>query len=220
MKPKLIIVLFALIIAVIGGGFYYFVSQPQKIAKPVIKEKSKEDIVEPVKEEPKIVKKEVVVPPVISSKPIKLNVHLHDFDEEFICDSSADGVHSCKNADKDKKNQLEISLIKSIPNGKFSVSENGKVIIGGNYIHGFINGEVTKYFSNGVIDTVENYKSGLLDGVRTVYSKDATKDSGSVLRQEQNWTQGLPNGIFVKNGYDGNLVRRVEFANGEFKGEI
>lgn len=218
MKPKIIIVLFALIVAAMGGGFYYFMNQPKKVAKPVIKE-IKKDIEEPKKEEPKVVKKEIVEPPVVI-KPIKLNVHLHDFDEDFICHGSGDSVYSCENADKEKKTHLEISLIKLIPNGKFSVSENKKVLIEGNYIHGFINGEVTKYFSNGVIDTVENYSSGLLDGVRTVYNKDAEKESGSVLRQEQHWSQGLPNGVFIKNGYDGHLVRKVEFANGQFKGEI
>jgi len=230
MKPIFLIVIFALILSVIGGAFYYFTNKPQELVKPAVKEEKdvNPDVESPVEIEK--TKSEVVKSSPkdssktsannISSKPVELNVHLHDFDEDFICNQSMGELYSCENKDKEKKTHLEISLVKSIPNGKFSVSENNVISIEGNYIHGFINGEVTKYFSNGVINTLENYKSGVLDGARTAYSKDIAKESGSVLRQEQHWTEGLPDGVFIKNGFDGNLIRKVEFTKGEFKGEV
>jgi hypothetical protein len=232
MKPNLLIVIVALILAVIGGGIYYFINQSPKAIKTAVKEKKDidADIPVPVKEE---IKNEVVKSPSkngtkttvsnISSKPFELfelNVHLHDFDEDFVCTESMGEIYSCGSPDKEKNLKLQISLTKSIPNGTFSVSENSMVIIEGNYINGFINGEVTKSFPNGVVDTVENYKNGLLDGGRIVYSKDSQRDSGSVLRQEQQWTAGFPDGIFVRNGFDGNLIRKVKFTNGQFEGEI
>lgn len=217
MNPKsTIIVLFFLILALVAGGIFFFINQNSNSSKPVAKKEVKVpvEVVEEKSEElasqtPKKVKEDTL------TKPFKLNVHLHDFDEDFLCSAGEESVYLCKN--KDKTLDLKLALIKLIPNGKFSIHQNGSVIIEGNYIHGFVNGEVTQYSSDGKVKIVENYKSGLLDGVRNVYRLN---NEESILRQEQVWKDGLPDGVFVKNDLTGALIRKVKFTNGEFNGEI
>lgn len=217
MKPKVLVFVFIFIVLLFGGGFYFFMNQSQKVSKVPAKAPVEVPAEDVKKEEAKPVEKpveKVAEAPVV--QPLKLNVHLHDFDEDFICANPLDGVQSCEN--KEKKLNLKISFIRKIPNGEFSISENNNTTIKGRYIHGFINGEVTKYYPDGSVQITENYKSGLLDGSRAVYTKELGAEA--ILRQDQQWKEGFPDGVFVKNDSKGNIIRKVQFSNGQFKGEI
>lgn len=90
---------------------------------------------------------------------------------------------------------------------KNKVSE-GKVI-GKNY-----EGEWKYYHkASTAVMTIENYKNGKLEGLRTVYYPN-TK-----IAEEMTYKNGLKDGIYKKTAVDGTLLEQSTYKNNEYNGD-
>jgi antitoxin component YwqK of YwqJK toxin-antitoxin module len=72
-----------------------------------------------------------------------------------------------------------------------------------------------KYYhkASKVIMTLENYKNGKLDGIRSVYYPDAK------IAEEMPYVNGLKAGIYKKYGQNGTLLEQSTYKNNEYNGE-
>ncbi|CAI2767450.1 toxin-antitoxin system YwqK family antitoxin [Flavobacterium collinsii] len=61
--------------------------------------------------------------------------------------------------------------------------------------------------------TLEKYKDGKLEGVRTVYYPD------SKIAEEMNYKDGLKDGVYKKYGQNGILLEQSTFKNNEYNGD-
>ncbi|MEP7094009.1 MAG: hypothetical protein ABI793_08115, partial [Flavobacterium sp.] len=90
---------------------------------------------------------------------------------------------------------------------KNKVSE-GKVI-GKNY-----EGEWKYYHKASIaVMTIENYKNGKLEGLRTVYYPN------SKIAEEITYKNGLKDGIYKKTGQNGTLLEQSTYKNNEYNGD-
>ncbi|CAM3490577.1 toxin-antitoxin system YwqK family antitoxin [Flavobacterium chungbukense] len=72
-----------------------------------------------------------------------------------------------------------------------------------------------KYYhkASKVLMTVENYKNGKLEGVRTIYYPNAQ------IAEEMIYKNGLKEGAYKKIGQDGTLLEESNFKNNEYNGD-
>lgn len=72
-----------------------------------------------------------------------------------------------------------------------------------------------KYYhkASKVVMTLENYKNGKLEGVRTVYYPN-TK-----IAEEMNYTNGLKDGVYKKYGQNGTILEQTTYKNNEYNGD-
>lgn len=72
-----------------------------------------------------------------------------------------------------------------------------------------------KYYhkASKVLMTLENYKNGKLQGLRTVYYPN------SKIAEEMNYVNGLKDGIYKKYGQNGTLLEQSTYKNNEYNGE-
>jgi len=72
-----------------------------------------------------------------------------------------------------------------------------------------------KYYhkASKVLMTVENYKNGKLEGLRTIYYPNAQ------IAEEMTYKNGLKEGPYKKIGQDGTLLEESNFMNNEYNGE-
>jgi antitoxin component YwqK of YwqJK toxin-antitoxin module len=61
--------------------------------------------------------------------------------------------------------------------------------------------------------TLENYKNGKLEGLRTVYYPNAK------VAEEMMYKNGLKEGLYKKMGQDGSLLEQSTFKNNEYNGD-
>ncbi len=73
---------------------------------------------------------------------------------------------------------------------------------------------IWKYYheSSKVIMTLENYKLGKIDGLKTIYYKDGK------IAEETNFSNGIKNGIYKNLSEKGILLETVSFKNDEYDG--
>ncbi|WP_428231546.1 toxin-antitoxin system YwqK family antitoxin [Flavobacterium sp.] len=72
-----------------------------------------------------------------------------------------------------------------------------------------------KYYhkASKVVMTLENYKNGKLEGLRTVYYPNAK------IAEEINYINGLKDGIYKKYGQNGTLLEQTTYKDNEYNGE-
>jgi len=72
-----------------------------------------------------------------------------------------------------------------------------------------------KYYhrASKVLMTLENYKNGKLEGLRTVYYPN------SKIAEETNYVNGLKEGIYKKYGQNGTLLEQTTYKNNEYNGD-
>ncbi|MDA6070564.1 hypothetical protein NJT12_13130 [Flavobacterium sp. AC] len=72
-----------------------------------------------------------------------------------------------------------------------------------------------KYYhkASKVLMTLENYKNGTLQGVKTVYYPNAK------IAEEMNYVNGLKDGIYKKYGQNGTLLEQTTYKNNEYNGD-
>jgi antitoxin component YwqK of YwqJK toxin-antitoxin module len=72
-----------------------------------------------------------------------------------------------------------------------------------------------KYYhkASKVLMTLENYKNGKLQGLRTVYYPN------SKIAEETNYVNGSKEGIYKKYGQNGTLLEQTTYKNNEYNGE-
>ncbi|MWB96679.1 hypothetical protein GON26_20135 [Flavobacterium sp. GA093] len=72
-----------------------------------------------------------------------------------------------------------------------------------------------KYYhkASKVVMTLENYKKGKLEGLRTVYYPDAK------IAEELTYKNGLKEGIYKKTGQNGILLEQSTYKNNEYNGD-
>ncbi|MNQ13779.1 MORN repeat variant [compost metagenome] len=73
-----------------------------------------------------------------------------------------------------------------------------------------------KYYhkASKVLMTVENYKKGKLEGLRTIYYPNAQ------IAEEMIYKNGLKEGPYKKLGQDGTLLEESYFQNNEYNGDV
>ena len=64
-----------------------------------------------------------------------------------------------------------------------------------------------------VLMTLENYKNGKLEGLRTIYYPNAK------VAEEMMYKNGLRDGIYKKMGQDGSLLEQSTYKNDEYNGD-
>ena len=72
-----------------------------------------------------------------------------------------------------------------------------------------------KYYhkASKVLMTLENYKNGKLEGIKTVYYPNAK------IAEEMNYVGGLKEGIYKKYGQNGILLEQSTYKNNEYNGD-
>lgn len=72
-----------------------------------------------------------------------------------------------------------------------------------------------KYYhkASKVVMTLENYKKGKLEGLRTVYYPNAK------IAEEMNYINGSKEGIYKKYGQNGTLLEQTTYKNNEYNGD-
>ena len=72
-----------------------------------------------------------------------------------------------------------------------------------------------KYYhkASKIVMTLENYKNGKLEGVRSVFYPD------SKIAEETTYKNGLKDGIYKKYGQNGILLEQTTYKNNEYNGE-
>ena len=72
-----------------------------------------------------------------------------------------------------------------------------------------------KYYhkASKVLMTLENYKNGKLQGLRTVYYPN------SKIAEETNYVNGSKEGVYKKYGQNGTLLEQTTYKNNEYNGE-
>lgn len=72
-----------------------------------------------------------------------------------------------------------------------------------------------KYYhkASKVLMTVENYKNGKLEGLRTIYYPNTN------VAEEMMYKNGLKEGAYKKIGQDGTLLEESNFSNNEYNGD-
>ena len=72
-----------------------------------------------------------------------------------------------------------------------------------------------KYYHENSTDimTLENYKSGKLEGLRSVYYP------GNILAEQTNYTNGIKNGAYKKYSIKGVLLESSNYKDGQFDGK-
>ncbi len=116
--------------------------------------------------------------------------------------------------DQDKNKVSEGKVVNKIFEGQWKYYHHASknVMTIENYKNGKLEGLRTVYFTNGKIAEEASYKNNLKVGVYKKYA-----ENGNVL-EESNYRNGIYNGLAIFRDSEGNLVSKGEFVNGKKKG--
>ena len=93
-------------------------------------------------------------------------------------------------------------------------NQSKSVVSEGKVVNKLYEGQWKYYHENSkVIMTLENYKKGKLEGIRSVYYPNAK------IAEETNYINGIKNGFYKKYTVDGIILEESNYVKGQFDGK-
>lgn len=93
-------------------------------------------------------------------------------------------------------------------------NQSKNVVSEGNVVNKLYEGQWKYYHENSkVIMTLENYKKGKLEGIRSVFYPNAK------IAEETNYINGIKNGFYKKYTVDGIILEESNYVKGQFDGK-
>ena len=93
-------------------------------------------------------------------------------------------------------------------------NQSKSVVSEGKVVNKLYEGQWKYYHENSkVIMTLENYKKGKLEGIRSVYYPNAK------IAEETNYSNGIKNGFYKKYTVDGIILEESNYVKGQFDGK-